>query len=106
MDRLVLSVELGARAYPIHVGRGLLDDRTLIAGLAPGRHVLLVSDANVAPHYLARVQVPDTELPKLEGQTLLPGMPAEVIIKTGERSLLTYLAAPLLKRMAGSLKEE
>ena len=35
-----------------------------------------------------------------------PGMPAEVVIKTGGRSLLTYLAAPLFKRMAGSMKEE
>ena len=42
----------------------------------------------------------------LGSRQLQPGMPAEIIIKTGERSLLTYLAAPLLKRMAGSLKEE
>jgi protease secretion system membrane fusion protein len=35
-----------------------------------------------------------------------PGMPAEVLIKTGERSLLTYLLNPLTKRIAASLKEE
>ena len=35
-----------------------------------------------------------------------PGMPAEVIIKTGERSLLTYLLNPLTKRLAASMKEE
>jgi protease secretion system membrane fusion protein len=35
-----------------------------------------------------------------------PGMPAEVVIKTGERSLLTYLLNPLIKRAASSLKEE
>jgi protease secretion system membrane fusion protein len=33
-------------------------------------------------------------------------MPVEVVIKTGERSLLTYLLHPLLKRMAASMKEE
>lgn len=33
-------------------------------------------------------------------------MPAEVIIKTGERSFLTYILHPLLKRMAASMKEE
>jgi protease secretion system membrane fusion protein len=33
-------------------------------------------------------------------------MPAEVVIKTGERSLLTYLLHPLTKRLAASLKEE
>jgi protease secretion system membrane fusion protein len=35
-----------------------------------------------------------------------PGMPAEVVIKTGERSLLKYLLHPLLKRIAVSMKEE
>jgi protease secretion system membrane fusion protein len=35
-----------------------------------------------------------------------PGMPAEIVIKTGERSLLTYLMHPLMKRMAASMKEE
>jgi len=28
------------------------------------------------------------------------------VIKTGERSMLTYLLHPLVKRMASSLKEE
>jgi 3-dehydroquinate synthase len=50
-----VRVELGARQYPIHIGPGLLDDVATLAALAPGRHVLVVSDAHVAPHYLARV---------------------------------------------------
>ena len=51
-----LEVALGERRYPIHVGPGLLDDAAALAALAPGRHVLVVTDANVAPHYLARVE--------------------------------------------------
>jgi protease secretion system membrane fusion protein len=39
-------------------------------------------------------------------RVLQPGMPAEVLIKTGERSLLTYLLHPLTKRIAASMKEE
>ena len=35
-----------------------------------------------------------------------PGMGAEVIFKTGERSMLTYLLHPLTKRLAASMKEE
>jgi protease secretion system membrane fusion protein len=35
-----------------------------------------------------------------------PGMPVQVVIKTGERSLLTYLLHPFTKRIAASLKEE
>ena len=33
-------------------------------------------------------------------------MPVEVIIKTGERSLMTYLLHPLTKRVAAALTEE
>ncbi|MFN3842059.1 MAG: 3-dehydroquinate synthase [Rehaibacterium terrae] len=51
-----LQVELGARRYPIHIDRGLLDRPGLIAGCAPGRHVLIVTDANVAPLYLAKLE--------------------------------------------------
>jgi len=42
----------------------------------------------------------------LGARQLQPGMPAEIIIKTGERSMLTYLLNPLTKRLAGSMKEE
>ncbi len=37
---------------------------------------------------------------------LQPGMPVQVVIKTGERTLLTYLLHPLTKRIAASMKEE
>jgi protease secretion system membrane fusion protein len=33
-------------------------------------------------------------------------MQAEVVFKTGERSLLTYLLHPLSKRVAAAMKEE
>ncbi len=51
-----LDVELGARRYPIRIGRGLLDDAAALAACVTGRHALIVTDANVAPYYLARVE--------------------------------------------------
>lgn len=51
-----LEVALGARRYPIRIGRGLLDDAAGLADCVTGRHALVVTDANVAPHYLHRVQ--------------------------------------------------
>ncbi len=56
--------------------------------------------------YLARVAVTPEGLKTLGNRTLHPGMPAEVVFRTGERSLLTYLLHPLVKRMAASMKEE
>ena len=51
-----LLVELGARSYPIHIGAGLLDQIGLLAEVVRGHHALIVSDENVAPLYLARVE--------------------------------------------------
>jgi len=60
---------------------------------------------NIA-YYLARISVTAEGLKELGGRQLQAGMPAEVVIKTGERSVLTYLLHPLLKRIAISMKEE
>jgi len=57
-------------------------------------------------YYLARVQLTNQGLESLGKRQMQPGMPAEIVIKTGERSLLTYLLHPLTKRIAASLKEE
>ena len=57
-------------------------------------------------HFLARLQITPAGKKVLGTRQLQPGMPAEIIIKTGERSLLTYLLNPLTKRLAGSMKEE
>jgi protease secretion system membrane fusion protein len=57
-------------------------------------------------YYLARVSLTSNGLKKLGDKLLQPGMGAEVLIKTGERSLLTYLLHPLTKRIAAAMKEE
>lgn len=66
----------------------------------------LIMEPNQLPYYLARVSITPEGIKKLGKRQLQPGMPVEVIIKTGERSVLTYLLHPLLKRMAASMKEE
>ena len=57
-------------------------------------------------YYLARVQVTPEGMKTLGQRQMQPGIPVEIVIKTGERSMLTYLMHPLLKRVAASLKEE
>ena len=57
-------------------------------------------------YFLARVQVTPDGMKTLGKRQMQPGMPAEIVIKTGERSMLTYLLHPLVKRMASSMKEE
>lgn len=59
-----------------------------------------------ATYYLARVSVTPEGMKSLGQRQMQPGMPVQVIIKTGERSLLTYLVDPLIKRITVSMKEE
>lgn len=57
-------------------------------------------------YYLARVSVTPEGLKELGSRRLQAGMPVEAVIKTGERTFLTYLLHPLTKRLATSMKEE
>lgn len=66
----------------------------------------LVDRATNLPYYLARIRVPETELSKLQGQILVPGMPAEVFVNTGERTMLQYLLQPFLDAAARSFREK
>lgn len=62
--------------------------------------------ATVMSYYLARVEITPEGMKALGDRHLQPGMPAEVLVKTGERSLLTYLLHPLTKRIAAAMTEE
>ena len=64
------------------------------------------TDQPGATYYLARVALTPEGMNKLGHHVLQPGMPVQIIIKTGERTLLTYLLHPFIKRIASSLKEE
>jgi 3-dehydroquinate synthase len=50
-----VQVQLGDRSYPIQVGSGLLAGNDALAGLARGRMVAVVTDANVAELHARRV---------------------------------------------------
>lgn len=50
-----LNVALGDRAYPIHIGRGLLDRADLILPHLKTRRVAIVTNDVVGPLYLARL---------------------------------------------------
>ncbi|MEN9780481.1 MAG: hypothetical protein RL014_1629 [Pseudomonadota bacterium] len=67
---------------------------------------MLTEPQTNAMYYLARVKVTAEGIKKLGNRQMQPGMPAEVVVRTGERSMLTYLLSPLVRRVAASMKEE
>jgi epimerase transport system membrane fusion protein len=57
-------------------------------------------------YYLARVALTETGRKTLGNLALVPGMPAEVLINTGARTLLQYLIQPASNAFARSLIED
>jgi len=58
-----------------------------------------------ATYFSGRVELTEEGVRALEGRTVKPGMTAEVLIRTGERSLLTYLLNPFMKRVSAAMTE-
>ncbi|WP_046489741.1 HlyD family type I secretion periplasmic adaptor subunit [Pseudomonas veronii] len=57
-------------------------------------------------YYLVRVKVTDEGMAKLGDRKLQPGMPAEVLINAGDRTMLQYLMKPARNLFAKSMIEE
>ncbi|MFV9875383.1 MAG: HlyD family type I secretion periplasmic adaptor subunit [Rickettsiales endosymbiont of Dermacentor nuttalli] len=62
----------------------------------------------IQPYYLARIEIDKSQFtsnPRLKDIELLPGMPADVYIVTGTRTLLRYLLDPITDSLNKSLRE-
>lgn len=68
----------------------------------------IIDEQTQIPYYQATVQPDRTLLGELErvGLQVKPGMEVEVLVNTGERTLLNYLLRPIVERMSGALREE
>lgn len=67
---------------------------------------IIPSDQRQTPYYLARINVSKGMVPdEIEGR-LTAGMPADVIISTGERTVMDYLTSPLTDAIRKSMREE
>lgn len=63
-------------------------------------------DRSGEPYYLARIAISEDEVARLgENRVLRPGMPADVMIKTGERTALDYLVQPLKDSITRAWRE-
>lgn len=66
----------------------------------------VVDETTRQPYYLARVHVDREEIRQSHlGIELIPGMPAEVLIVTGERTMAQYLLQPFLDALWRSFRE-
>jgi HlyD family secretion protein len=56
--------------------------------------------------YTARVSVSEDELAKLGPLKLVAGMPVEAFLKTGDRSMISYLTRPMADQIARAFREK
>lgn len=56
-------------------------------------------------YYRANLTVSPDELARLEDMSLLPGMPVEAYLQTGERTVLTYLLDPIYRHLQRGFRE-
>lgn len=114
-DRLVVS----ARIPPMHADDVRIGQPAFVrfdaagtrnAPMLEGRVLKLSADALTdsrtgTSYFEAVISIPDNEAGKLPKSLLKPGLPAEVLMKTGERTALAYLLAPLTRATFHAMRE-
>ena len=95
-----LKAQIGLHAFP--ESPGLSVEGTVVSVSAD---LLYGATTDVPPYFLAMVRVTPAGLKELGRRELHAGMPADVVILTGERTMLGYLLRPLLQRLDLSFKE-
>lgn len=58
------------------------------------------------PTYTIRISLPPQEVARLGEVKLIPGMPVEAFVQTGERTLMAYLVKPLRDQLMRAFREK
>lgn len=114
-DRLVITARLSPReADDVRVGQPA-DVRfdaagTRTAPVVRGTVTKVSADAladprSGAPYFEVSVAVPQAEAAQLPPKLLKPGLPAEVLLKTGERTALGYMLSPITRASFHAMRE-
>lgn len=69
---ITVDVDLGERAYPIHIGSGLISQTALFAPHIRGARAVIVTNETVAPLYAAKVEAAVRALGKTVDTVVLP----------------------------------
>jgi HlyD family secretion protein len=114
------SLKVEARVAPqdvdqLHIGQAVslrfsaLDQRT--SPVITGTLTNLSPDTTIDPktelrYYKVRISLDPKEIARLGSAKIVPGMPVEVFVQTGDRTALSYLLKPLDDQISRAFKEE
>ena len=57
-------------------------------------------------YYTIRVSMPPDEVARLGDNKLIPGMPVEAFVQTGDRTMFSYLMKPLSDQLMRAFREK
>ncbi len=102
------SVQIG---YPATIRLSALNQRTtpVLSGQVFYVSADTVSDPGADATqevYVARISISSDELLRVPGFSPTPGMPAEIMIQTAERTFVQYLTKPILDSMSRAFREQ
>jgi len=73
-----------------------------VSGISPSS---ITDPATGQSYYRVTLAIPPEELARLEGHEILPGMPIEAFLQTGERTVLSYLTRPLTDQLRRAFRD-
>jgi HlyD family secretion protein len=101
----ITDVSLGQKAQVKFVGlnaRATPEIDGVVSRISPD----LVQDPRTgASYYVVRVELTRADVARLTNVKLVPGMPAELFIKTADRTLLAYLLKPMTDQLSTAFRE-
>ena len=100
-DRVSADMEAEVR-FPSFRSMGLQIIRGKIRAMSRDR---LVDEVTKEPYFDAQISVDRKDLPREIVEKLSAGMPADVVIPTGERTVFHYLVTPIVERFHTSMRE-
>jgi HlyD family secretion protein len=113
------DLQVEARLSPKDIDHVLVGQKTLVRLSAFNQHttpqlngVVSYVSADLshdkqtdAAYYSLRVTLPSTELRRLGGSQLVSGMPAELFLQTGSRTMMSYLLKPITDQLQRTFSE-
>ena len=100
------NIQVGQEAEVRLVALNMLLTPSVMAKVISVSGDRLVDSVTGVGYFLIRAEISETETEKLGDVTLSAGMPADVLIKTGERTALAYLLKPLTDSLARGMNEK
>ncbi|WP_407658402.1 HlyD family type I secretion periplasmic adaptor subunit [Methylobacterium planeticum] len=78
---------------------------TILGHLASVSRDRLIDETTKQPYFLGIIEISEIQVPDAIRHRLVAGMPAEIVVTTGERTALDYLVAPLFEAMGRGFHE-